>query len=66
VGSSLTTFGTPGYVPMPVTAAARSVTIDTFSRKSWSVFAEFGTSSVSNQIQCDVFSAEILNQGKQG
>jgi hypothetical protein len=64
VGNALTTFGTPGIVPMPVTAAARSVTIDTFTRKSWHVFAEFGTSNAANQIQVDVFDVTVKNQGK--
>jgi hypothetical protein len=64
VGGSLTAFGTPGIVPMPVTAAARSATIDTTARKSWHVFAEFGTSNAANQIQCDVFDVTIKNQGK--
>ncbi len=66
VGSSLTAFGTPGYVPMPVTAAARSATIDTTAKKTWHVFAEFGTSNAANQIQVDVFNVMILNQGKPG
>jgi hypothetical protein len=63
VGGSLTAFGTPGLVPMPVTAAARSATIDTTAKKSWHVFAEFGTSNAANQIQIDVFDVTIKNQG---
>lgn len=50
--------------PIPITAAARSVTIDTTVMKTWGVFAEFGTSSVSNQTIVDCFIAKIENQGK--
>jgi hypothetical protein len=66
VGSSLTAFGTPGYVPMPVTAAARSATINTTTKNTWTVFAEFGTSNAANQIQIDVFNVTVINQGKPG
>jgi len=66
VGGSLTTFANPGIVPIPVTDAASRVTIDTTAKKTWHVFAEFGTSSASNQIQCDVFDVTIKNQGKPG
>jgi hypothetical protein len=50
--------------PIPVTAAARSKTIDTTAMKTWHVFAEFGTSSASNQVIVDYFSVKIENQGK--
>jgi hypothetical protein len=50
--------------PIPVTAAARSTTIDTTAKKTWHVFAEFGTSNAANQIQVDVFDVTIRNQGK--
>ncbi|SRR6266498_2952193 len=50
--------------PIPVTAAARSKTIDVSVLKTWHVFAEFGTSSVSNQVIVDYFSVKIENQGK--
>lgn len=64
VGGSLTTFASPGIVPMPVTAAARSATIDTTAKKTWTVFAEFGTNNAANQIQIDAFDVTIKNQGK--
>lgn len=48
----------------PVTAAARSVTIDTTTAKSWGLGAAFSVSSVSNQIIVDTFTVHILNQGK--
>lgn len=50
--------------PIPITAAARSAAIDTTAMKTWGVFAEFGTSSVSNQVIVDCFIAKIENQGK--
>jgi hypothetical protein len=50
--------------PIPITAAARASTIDTTAKKTWHVFAEFGTSSVSNQVIVDAFSVVIHNQGK--
>jgi hypothetical protein len=53
-----------GSKPIPITAAARSSTIDTTAKKTWHVFAEFGTSSVSNQVIVDVFNVQIHNQGK--
>lgn len=49
---------------MPVTAAARNKTIDTTVKKNLSVFAEWGTSSASNQVIVDKFTAKITNQGK--
>lgn len=62
LGSSLTAMN-PG-INMPVTAAARSKTIDTTVAKNLSVFAEWGTSAAGNQIIVDVFTAKIVNQGK--
>lgn len=50
--------------PIPITAAARSKTIDTTAMKTWHVFAEWGTSSASNTVTCDYFSVKIENQGK--
>lgn len=64
VGGSLTTFASPGVVPMPVTAAARQITIDATAKKTWHTFAEFGTSAAGNQIQIDVFDVTVKNQGK--
>lgn len=61
LGSSLTAIGA---FAMPVTAAARSKTIDTTVQKAFSVFAEWGTSAAGNQVIVDKFTAHILNQGK--
>jgi hypothetical protein len=62
LGSSLTAIT---VVPIPITAAARSVTgFDTTVQKNWSVFAQWGTSAAGNQIIVDVFTAKVLNQGK--
>lgn len=66
VGGSLTTFASPGIVPIPVTDAASRITIDTTAKKTWTVFAEFGTNNAANQIQVDVFDVSIKNQGKAG
>ena len=61
LGTSLTVISTTA---MPVTAAARSVTIDTTALKLWSVNAAWGTSSASNTLTVNRFVARILNQGK--
>lgn len=61
VGTSLTAVSSTWC---PVTAAARSVTIDTTVAKSWGLGASWGASSASNQIIVDVFNVHILNQGK--
>jgi hypothetical protein len=50
--------------PFPITAALRSVTIDTTLTKTWDVIAEFGTSSASNQVIVDYFNVKIENQSK--
>jgi hypothetical protein len=50
--------------PIPVTAAARQSTIDTTVKKTWHVFAEFGTSAAGNQVIVDALSVTIRNQGK--
>lgn len=62
LGSSLTAMN-PG-INMPVTAAARSVTLNTTVQSNWSVFAQWGASAAGNQIIVDVFTAKIVNQGK--
>jgi hypothetical protein len=49
---------------MPVTAAARAKTINTTVQAPFSVFAEWGTSSVSNSVTVDIFNAQVVNQGK--
>jgi len=61
LGTSLTAFAASA---VPVTAAARSVTIDTTAAKSWGIAGTWGTSSASNTITVDVFNVHILNQGK--
>lgn len=50
--------------PIPITAAARSKTIDTTSLQRWSVFAEWGTSNASNTVTCDIFNVLVLNAGR--
>lgn len=62
LGTSLT--GAPAPSPMPITAAARAVTIDTTATKTLGVGAAWGTSSASNSITVDHFTAKIVNQGK--
>jgi hypothetical protein len=61
LGSSLIAIGATA---IPVTAAARQVTFDTTAKKTWHVFAEFGTSSASNQVRVDYFNVKVENQGK--
>lgn len=61
LGTSLTAFASSA---MPVTAAARSVTIDTTIAKTFGVGAAYGTSSASNGVTVDVFTAKVVNQGK--
>lgn len=61
LGTSLTAVSAS---PCPITAGARSVTINTTTANSWGLGAAWGTSSVSNSITVDVFNVEIVNQGK--
>jgi hypothetical protein len=61
LGTSLTAWS-PSSVP--VTAAARSVAVDTTAAKSWGIAATWGTSSASNSITVDLLNVQILNQGK--
>jgi len=63
LGTSLTAVAAS---PAPVTAAARTVTIDTTVRKSWGLGAAWGTSSASNSITVYGFRVEIMNQGLTG
>jgi hypothetical protein len=46
---------------IPVTAAARTVAIDTTIEKTLTVFAQWGTSSASNTITCNEFTPEVLS-----
>jgi hypothetical protein len=61
LGTSLTAFASSA---MPVTAAGRSVAIDTTIAKTFGVGAAYGTSSVSNAVVVDLFTAKVINQGK--
>ena len=61
LGTSLTALTSS---PCPVTAAARSATIDTTLAKLWGIGAAWGTSAAANTITVDSFNVEILNQGK--
>lgn len=63
LGTSLIAFAASS---MPVTAAARSVTIDTTAAKTFGVGAAWGTSSASNSVTVDLFTAKIVNQGQAG
>lgn len=63
LGTSLTAISSS---PCPVTAAARSVTIDTTVSKLWGLGAAWGTSSASNSITVDGFRVEIMTQGISG
>jgi hypothetical protein len=62
LATSLVIFG--AGIPIPATAAARSIVFNTTVQESLSVFAQWGTSSVSNQVIVDNFVAKITNQGK--
>jgi hypothetical protein len=61
LGTSLTAFAASAA---PVTAAARSATIDTTVSKLWGVGAAWGASAAGNTITVDSFTAKIVNQGK--
>lgn len=63
LGTSLTAFAASA---LPVTAAARSVTIDTTVSKTLGVGAAWGTSNAANSVTVDNFIAKIINQGKTG
>jgi len=54
LGSSLTAFNTS--VPIPVTKALRTVTVDTTVARAVGVGAAWGTSSASNTITCNYLS----------
>lgn len=60
LGTSLIAFAPSS---MPITAAARSVTIDTTIKALWGVGAAFNASSASNQVRVDVLNVKFLNQG---
>lgn len=58
LGTSLTAFT---IRPIPETAAARLVSIDTTTAKTITVGATWGTNSASNTLTCDEFSIQIFN-----
>jgi hypothetical protein len=49
LGTSLTAFATP--VPIPITKALRTITVDTSASRALGVGAAYGTSSASNIVQ---------------
>ncbi len=59
LGSALTTFN--NEVPIPITAALRTVTIDTTIERAFAVNAAFSASSASNQVQVDDVRVTINN-----
>lgn len=59
LGTALTTFAAP--VPIPITAALRSVAIDTTIERAFGVSAAFSASSGSNQVQVDSTDVLIWN-----
>lgn len=61
LGTSLTALSSS---PCPITAAARSATIDTTVSKLWGIGAAWSVSNAANSITVDVFNLQILNQGK--
>lgn len=62
LGTSLTAFSASA---LPVTAAARSVTIDTtVARPLWGIGAAWGASAAGNTITVDRFDLNFPNQGK--
>jgi hypothetical protein len=50
----------------PITAAARTVTIDTTTQKLWGLGAAWSASSASNSITVYGFRVEVMNQGLSG
>jgi hypothetical protein len=61
LGTSLIAFAASA---LPITAAARAVTIDTTTAKTIGVLAAYSASSASNIVRVDHFTAKIINQGK--
>lgn len=59
LGTSLTAFG--AEVPIPITAALRTVAVDTTIERAIGVSAAFSASSASNQVQVDDLRVMILN-----
>jgi hypothetical protein len=63
LGTSLTALASSWC---PITAAARTVTIDTTTQKLWGLGATWGTASTSNTITVAGFRVEVMNQGLTG
>ena len=61
LGTSLTALSSS---PCPVTAAARSITVNTTVAALWGIGAAWSASSASNSITVDDFRVQIMNQGK--
>ena len=61
VGGSLTAWATGFPAPIPVTAAARTVTVDTTAARAVGVGAAWGASSVSNTITVDTLSCLLIS-----
>lgn len=59
LGTALTTFAAP--VPIPITSALRTVTVDTTVERAIGVNAAFSASSVSNQVIVHDLRVVILN-----
>lgn len=59
LGTALTTFG--AEVPIPVTAALRTVTIDTTIERAFGVSATWGTSAAGNSITVNGLRAAVRN-----
>jgi hypothetical protein len=57
LGTALTAFSVR---PIPETAAARTVTIDTTAAKTITVGAQWGTSSASNTLTCNDISVKLV------
>jgi hypothetical protein len=58
LGSSLTALSSR---PIPETAAARTVTIDTTTAKAITIGAQWGTASASNTLTCNDISVKLVN-----
>lgn len=59
LGTALTTFAAP--VPIPITQALRTITIDTTIERAFGVSAAFSAASVSNQVQVDDITGFVWN-----
>lgn len=62
--ANVTTFATGVLGAMPQSAAARAVTIDTTTAKSWGVAGTWGAATAGNVARCDMLNVQVMNQGK--